>query len=100
MKEWSKAESPQSGCKLDNTKACSSSRMTKVAANLGCKRGFVVDLTTEDENDRKRDLSDFEIRKQADGEIEGGSSVFVVGSITSFYHVRHDPVTELQKTER
>ena len=69
MKEWSKAESAQSGCKLDTTKACSSSRMTKMAANLGCKRGFVVDLTTVDENDRKRDLSDFEIQKQADGKL-------------------------------
>ena len=45
MKKLSKAEAAQSGCSVDMTNANSSLPMTKMAATLGYKSGFVPDLT-------------------------------------------------------
>ena len=69
MKELSKAEAAQPGCNVDITKANASLPMTNVAAKLGYKSGFVSDLTTEDVNGRKWDLSDLKTQNEAEAKL-------------------------------
>ena len=97
--ELSKTEAAQSGCSVGITKANSPLTMAKMAGTLGYKSGFVLDLTTEDENGKKWDLFRPEDSERNRGEIERGISV-VTGSITSFDSVCHDAVAELHKAER
>ena len=64
MEELSKTEASQSGCSVDITKANSSLPMAKMAASLGFQSGFVLDLTTEDENGKKWDFSDLKTQNE------------------------------------
>ena len=43
--------------------------MTKMAATLGYKSGFVLDLTTEDVNGKKWDLSDLSTQNEAEAKL-------------------------------
>ena len=87
------------GCSVDITKASSSLATMKMAATLGYKSGFALDLTTEDANGKKWDLFRPADSQRSRGEIERGSSV-VTGSIASFDSVRHDAVAEIHKVDR
>ena len=64
MEELSRAETARSRCSVDITKANSSLPMTKREATLGYKSGFVLALTTEDENGKKWDLSDLKTQNE------------------------------------
>ena len=71
MEELSKTEAAQLGCSVDITKANSSLPMAKVAAMLGYKGGFVLDLTAEDENGKKWDLSDLKTQNETERNLRG-----------------------------
>ena len=64
MEELSKTEAAQSGCSFDITNANSSLPMAMMAATLGYKSGFVLDLTTDDENGKKWDFSNLKTQNE------------------------------------
>ena len=69
MKELSQAEAALPGCSVDITNTNSSLPMTKKAATLGYKSGCVLDLTTEDVNGKKWDLSDLKTQNEAEAKL-------------------------------
>ena len=73
MEEMSKTEAAQSGCSVDITKANSSLPMAKMAATLGYESGFVLDLTKEDANGKKWDLSDLKTQNEVEEKLRDES---------------------------
>ena len=71
----SKTEAAQSGCIVDITKANSSLPMAKISAALGYKSGFVLDLTTKDENGKKWDFSDLKTQNEIEVRLRQGRTI-------------------------
>ena len=83
MEELSKTDAAESGCSVDITKANSSLPMAKMAATLGYKSGFVLDLTTEDENGKKWDFSDLKTQNEAEEKLREESPWLLAPSLPS-----------------
>ena len=83
MEELSKTEAAQSGCSVDITKANSPLPMAKMAATLGYKSGLVSDLTTEDENGKKWDLSDLKPQNETEVRLREESPWLLALSLPS-----------------
>ena len=83
MEELSKTEAAQPGCSVDITRANSSLPMAKMAATLGYKSGFVLGLTTEDENSKKWDLSDLKTQNEIELRLRDESPWLLALSLLS-----------------
>ena len=93
MKELSKAEAAQSGCSVDITSANSSLPMTKMAATLGYKSGFVLDLTMEDVNGKKWDCSDLKTQTEAEAKLREEGPWLLALSLPSTVFARRQSLT-------
>ena len=83
MEELIKTETAQSGCSVDITKANSSLPIAMMAATLGYKSGFVLDLTTEDENGKTWDLSDLKTQNETEVRLREESPWLLAPSLPS-----------------
>ena len=68
-KELSKIEATHTNSGVDLAEVYSPPRMMKQATKLGYSAGFVMDLTTKDEDGSQWDLSDVDMQRKADASL-------------------------------